>query len=65
MLGRQVPQFVAALVLARILGPENYGVISAATVYITLTTLVLDQGLAAALIQRPTWTGRCPGRSPR
>ena len=61
VLGRQVPQFVAALVLARILGPENYGVISAATVYITLTTLVLDQGLAAALIQRPTLDRALPG----
>ncbi len=61
VLGRQVPQFVAALVLARILGPESYGVISAATVYITLTTLVLDQGLAAAIIQRPTLDRTIPG----
>ena len=61
VLGRQVPQFAAALVLARILGPENYGVISAATVYVTLTTLVLDQGLAAALIQRPTLDRALPG----
>lgn len=61
VLGRQVPQFAAALVLARILGPDNYGVISAATVYITLTTLVLDQGLAAALIQRPTLDRSLPG----
>lgn len=61
VLGRQVPQFVAALVLARILGPDNYGVISAATVYVTLTTLVLDQGLAAALIQRPILDRSLPG----
>jgi O-antigen/teichoic acid export membrane protein len=61
VLGRQVPQFAAALVLARILGPDSYGVISAATVYVTLTTLVLDQGLAAALIQRPTLDRALPG----
>lgn len=61
VLGRQVPQFAAALVLARILGPESYGVVSAATVYVTLTTLLLDQGLAAALVQRPTMDRDLPG----
>lgn len=61
VLGRQVPQLIAALVLARILGPETYGVISAATVYVTLTALLLDQGLAAALIQRPTIDRSLPG----
>ena len=54
VLGRQLPQMVAALVLARVLGPDTYGVISAATVYVTFTTLLLDQGLAVALVQRPT-----------
>lgn len=61
VIGRQFSQLLAALVLARILGPENYGVISAATVYVTLTTLLLDQGLAAALVQRPTLTRTMPG----
>ncbi len=54
VLGRQLPQMVAALVLARVLGPDTYGVISAATVYVTFTTLLLDQGLAVALVQRTT-----------
>ena len=57
VIGRQFPQMVAALVLARVLGPETYGVISAATVYVTFSTLLLDQGLAAALVQLPN-----PGR---
>lgn len=57
VVGRQFPQMVAALVLARVLGPETYGVISAATVYVTFTTLLLDQGLASALVQLPN-----PGR---
>jgi len=61
VLGRQASQIVAALVLARVLGPQQYGVISAATVYVTLTTLLLDQGLAAALVQRPALTPRTPG----
>lgn len=51
--GRQLFLLVSAIVLARVLGPETYGVISAATIYITFTTLLLDQGLASALIQRP------------
>jgi len=50
-----------ALVLARILGPGSYGVISAATIYVTLSTLILDQGLAAALIQRPSLHRGAPG----
>jgi len=61
VLGRQIPQMLAALILARILGPETYGVISAATVYITFTTLLLDQGLAVALVQRPALDSRLPG----
>jgi O-antigen/teichoic acid export membrane protein len=61
VLGRQVSQMVAALVLARLLGPATYGVISAATVYVTFTTLLLDQGLAAALVQRRVLSRRAPG----
>lgn len=61
VIGRQAAQMLAALVLARILGPQTYGIISAATVYVTLTTLVLDQGLAAAIVQRPRLTRAMPG----
>lgn len=59
--GRQGFQMVSALVIARVLGPASYGVISAATIYVTLTTLLLDQGLAAALIQRPILSRDAPG----
>lgn len=58
---RQVAQVASALVIARILGPSSYGVVSAATIYVTLTTLMLDQGLSSALIQRPTLERRAPG----
>lgn len=61
IIGRQVSQITCALVLARLLGPSTYGVISAATVYVTLTTLVLDQGLAAAVVQRPRLEARTAG----
>ncbi|GAA2107724.1 lipopolysaccharide biosynthesis protein [Microlunatus panaciterrae] len=61
VVGRQASQMICALVLARLLGPDSYGVISAASVYVTLTTLFLDQGLAPALVQRPTLDPRSPG----
>ena len=53
VVGRQASQIVFALYLASLIGPAKFGVVSAATVYATLTPLVLDQGLSAALIQRP------------
>lgn len=59
--GRQVAQLAFALVLARILGPAGFGVVSAATVYVTLSMLLLDQGLSSALIQRKTVDDRAPG----
>lgn len=61
VLARQGFQLASAVVLARILGPESYGIIAAATVYISLISLVLDQGLSAALIQHPTVTRTMAG----
>jgi len=61
VVGRQVAQLVFALVLARLLGPAGFGVVSAATVFVTLSMLLLDQGLSAALVQRPTLSAQAPG----
>lgn len=61
VLARQGFQILSAVVLARILGPQSYGVIAAATVYISLVSLILDQGLSAALIQRPDITRKMAG----
>lgn len=61
VLAKQGFQILSAVVLARILGPQSYGVIVSATVYISLVMLVLDQGLSAALIQRPAVTRRMAG----
>lgn len=49
---KQALQILFGLVLARVLGPQLYGVVAAATIYVTLSALVLDQGMSAALIQR-------------
>ncbi|OFI38953.1 hypothetical protein BIU82_16755 [Arthrobacter sp. SW1] len=61
MLARQGFQMLCAIVLARILGPESYGIISAAMVYTTFAALFLDQGLSSALIQRPELGRRAAG----
>lgn len=61
VVGKQVFLFASAIVLARLLGPETYGVISAAMIYVTFTMLLLDQGLAAALVQRPDLSRAAPG----
>lgn len=54
VLSRQGMQILSALILARILGPSSYGIISAASIYVTFVSLLLDQGLSAALVQRPS-----------
>lgn len=61
VLAKQGFQVLCAVVLARILGPAAYGVIGAATVYIMFMTLLLDQGLSAALIQRESVSARTAG----
>lgn len=58
---RQGFQIVSALMIARILGPASYGIISLASIYIVFLSLLLDQGLASALIQRPELNRRAPG----
>ena len=42
-------------------GPRSFGVISLATVYVTASALLLDQGLSAALVQARTLSRRLPG----
>lgn len=61
VVGKQFFTFGVSIVLARLLGPDTYGVISAAMIYVTFTMLLLDQGLAAALVQRPELSRWAPG----
>lgn len=51
--GRQAISLLVVFVLARQLGPDSYGVVSQASLYVAFTALLLDQGLGVALIQRP------------
>jgi PST family polysaccharide transporter len=48
--GRQGLTILLSIVLANLLGPEAFGIIAQATVYMALTSLLLDQGISAALI---------------
>ena len=59
--GKQGLQLVFGIVLARILGPHNYGVVGEATIYATLSMLLLDQGLSSALVQRKDLSPEAPG----
>ena len=47
-------QGVAAFLVARIVGTSVYGVMGLGLVYVTLTTLLLDQGMGQALIRART-----------
>lgn len=61
--GRQVFQLGFGVLLARLLGPADYGLVGVATLFVTVTTLLLDQGLSAALVQRKDLSPRVPGAS--
>ncbi|MDX2157305.1 MAG: lipopolysaccharide biosynthesis protein [Hyphomicrobiaceae bacterium] len=50
---RIVLQIVSQIVLARLLGPEAYGVFAVALVVVLLSSLFADVGLAYGLIQKP------------
>ena len=50
--GAQIVTFIVSIVLARILAPEDYGVISLITVFTTILQVFVDSGLGTALIQK-------------
>lgn len=51
--GNQFISFVVGLVLARLLSPDDYGVLAMLMVFITLSQVFVQSGLNTALIQRP------------
>jgi hypothetical protein len=51
---RQGVQFVVSIVLARILVPEDFGVIAMLALFIGVASIFIDSGFSAALIQRQT-----------
>ncbi|MFZ5524816.1 MAG: MOP flippase family protein [Pseudomonadota bacterium] len=53
---RQGVQFVVTIVLARILAPEDFGVIAMLALFIGVASIFIDSGFSSALIQRQNIT---------
>jgi len=50
--GGQLVALAVYMVLARMLGPDDFGLVALAGVYIAFVQVFVDQGLAAAIVQR-------------
>ena len=50
--GQSVLRIVMQLILAALLGPEAFGLLALALVYVMLVQILLDQGMGTAIIQR-------------
>ena len=48
----QIIQFIVSIVIARILLPEEYGVMAILNIFITICTTIVQSGLAQYLIQK-------------
>jgi len=53
---RQGVQFAVSIVLARILTPEDFGVVAVLTLFIAVAAVFIDGGLSSALVQRQNTT---------
>jgi O-antigen/teichoic acid export membrane protein len=53
---RQGVQFAVSMVLARILAPEDFGVVAMLALFVGVAGIFIDSGLSAALIQRQNTT---------
>ena len=54
--GQQGLVFVVQIVLARVLAPEQFGLIAMVTVFLILSGIVVDSGFSRALVQRKVVT---------
>ncbi len=61
VVGREAARIVFTILLARLVGPEAFGIVAQAIVYIGIVGLLLDQGFSSALIQRPRVEPDMPG----
>ena len=52
---------IFTIILARLVGPEAFGIVAQAAVYMVIVGLLLDQGFSSALIQRPRIAPELPG----
>jgi PST family polysaccharide transporter len=61
VIGREVSRSIFTIALARLIGPDDFGIVAQATVYIGIVALLLDQGFSSALIQRKQVEPEMPG----
>jgi O-antigen/teichoic acid export membrane protein len=52
-IGTMAGRMTFVVLLMRLLGPENFGIVAQATVYVTVATIFLALGLPVTVIQRP------------
>ena len=50
--GSQGIQFLVSVILARLLSPEEYGVVAIITIFITIANVLVQNGFSTALIQK-------------
>ena len=50
--GAQGVQFVVSIILARLLAPEDFGVVSLVLVFVNILNVFVDSGMGNALIQK-------------
>src|SRR5512141_684419 len=56
--GSQLIGLVIFVLLARLLLPDDFGLVGLAAVFVAFAGLLVDQGLGDAVVQRPTLTKR-------
>jgi PST family polysaccharide transporter len=61
VIGREGCRVLFTVALARMVGPDAFGIVAQAAVYIGVVALLLDQGFSSALIQRPQLEDDMPG----
>lgn len=61
VIGREATRTIFTILLARIVGPDDFGVVAQALVFIGLISLLVDQGFSSALIQREKVEESLPG----
>ena len=61
VIGREVSRAVFTIALARLVGPDDFGMVAQAMVYMGIVGLLLDQGFSSALIQRKHVEPEMPG----
>ena len=51
-IGAQGVNLIVSIILARILAPDDYGVVALVTIFITISNVFIESGLPTALIQK-------------